>query len=481
MLIVTRPEQSGKRAREEGATARLPAVKVLLWHGYLLSGSGSNVLTANVARTWRRAEHDVLVLCQDRLAHSLDFVDATLDLRDGEPIPDMAPTGHPGAPGRCVVARPDIGRLLPVYVFDQYEGFDAKLFVDLSESELDLYVERNVAALIQAIDWHDPDAILVGHEVMGPSVAAEACRRTGRDFSVLLHGSGLEYAVKRQERYRQHAAAGLAAAKTVIGGSHYMLGAARAVAGEWPGSSAVVNPGCDVELFAPKDRGAPEVPLVAYVGKLITSKGVHDFLGALALTREREARCTIVGYGGFEKELHRLTAALREGNVAAARSLIDAANDPNLSAIDSFLEAITPEALRRFAQVPVDFTGRLEHDPLSRFLPTVDVLAVPSVVPEAFGMVAAEAAACGVLPVVPSHSGIAEAGAAIEETIGRPGLLTYDADDPIRGLAGAIDRVLDLGFDERREMGRAAAELARARWSWDVVGERLLGAMTGKG
>ena len=89
-------------------------------------------------------------------------------------------------------------------------------------------------------------------------------------------------------------------------------------------------------------------------------------------------------------------------------------------------------------------------------------------------MVAAEAAACGVIPVVPSHSGIGEVGAAIETELGRPGLLTYDPTDPIAGIAARVDELLSLGAEERRETEGIAIRLARARWSWKVVAERLL-------
>lgn len=448
-------------------------MKVLLWHGYLLTGSGSNVLTANVARAWRAAGHDVLALCQDRSAGGLDFVDAVVDARSG----DAHLTGAGSAAGRLSVMRPDIGPTLPVYVLDAYEGFTAKLFVDLTEKELDDYVDRNVRALKMAIEAHGPDAIFVGHEVMGPAIARAACEATGRTYAVQLHGSGLEYAVKRQERYRKHAAHGLGGAAVVIGGSGYMLEAARSVVGEWPGSSAVVNPGCDVELFNPVARASePEHPKVAFVGKHIPAKGVQDLLGAISLSRHRPLDLTIVGYGSFEEGLRRIADAMRAGDPERARRIAGEHDDGNLVHFTRFLSEVTPAELGRFAQVRVEFTGRYEHDRLSAFLPTVDVLVVPSVVPEAFGMVAAEAAACGVLPIVPSHSGIAEAGSSIEEAIGKPGLLTYDASDPIRSLALAIDRVLDIPFRERIEMGRAARELALRRWSWHVVGERLLQA-----
>ena len=45
------------------------------------------------------------------------------------------------------VHNPDIGRVLPVYVADRYEGFDAKPYPELSDAELDHYIEANVAAV----------------------------------------------------------------------------------------------------------------------------------------------------------------------------------------------------------------------------------------------------------------------------------------------------------------------------------------------
>ena len=47
-------------------------------------------------------------------------------------------------------------------------------------------------------------------------------------------------------------------------------------------------------------------------------------------------------------------------------------------------------------------------------LPLADVTVVPSIFPEAFGMVAAEAAAAGSPPLVARHSGLAEVAAGLE-------------------------------------------------------------------
>ena len=59
------------------------------------------------------------------------------------------------------------------------------------------------------------------------------------------------------------------------------------------------------------------------------------------------------------------------------------------------------------------FTGRLDHDELAELLPACEALVVPSTFPEAFGMVAAEAAACGALPISAAHSGLAEVSDAL--------------------------------------------------------------------
>src|SRR5918999_6025230 len=97
-------------------------MRILLWHGYLLSGTGSNVYTRSLARAWSRNGHDVTVFCQ-------------------EPRPEEFDIGGAG------VVRPDIGRLLPVFVLDRYEGLESRLVQDFTAAERDRYVECNAAAL----------------------------------------------------------------------------------------------------------------------------------------------------------------------------------------------------------------------------------------------------------------------------------------------------------------------------------------------
>ncbi len=115
---------------------------------------------------------------------------------------------------------------------------------------------------------------------------------------------------------------------------------------------------------------AGEEPTVVYFGKLLYNKGVHVLLEAL---RQVDARAVIVGFGDYRRELEEL---------AGPRTL---------------------------------FTGPLEHRHLVHLLALADATVVPSIFPEAFGMVAAEAAAAGSPPLVARHSGLAEVAAGLEE------------------------------------------------------------------
>ena len=456
-------------------------MRILSWHGYLLRGSGSNIYNANTASAWRAAGHDVLLMCQERAVSGLGFVDAHGDFSPGNAGFRTVDTGEAPAAGRCRVVRPAIGEILPVYVYDEYPGFVAKRFVDLTDGELELYVDANVAALATAIRTFRPDAILVGHEVMGPYIAKRACAAAGPGFLAKLHGSALEYAVKVQSRYLTYATQGLSAAAVVVGGSRYIVSEASRLIPGLEARAVVVNPGCDVERFRPAPT-PPHVPTVGFVGKLIAPKGVHNLLGALGLTTTPGLSVTIVGYGGSEPVLRALSEALSAGDRDAAVHVAGSGEDHPFVELARTLEDAPDGYFARAAGVPVTFTGRLEHGPLSRLLPTFDVLVVPSVLAEAFGMVAAEAAACGVLPVVPRHSGIGEVGSILEKEMGRPGLLTFDPRDPLGGIAGRIDHILGLEPAERARLGATAARVARARWSWGDVASRLLShALTAAG
>src|SRR3954465_80519 len=146
-------------------------MRVLIFHGYLLSGTGSNVYNAELGAAFVRAGHELHLLAQDRDPFALDWVDAAGDW-DGGGL--AAPVRR--EPVRATVYRPDIAGLLPLYVADRYEGVEARPFYELDDFELDRYLGANVAAVRDVAARARPEVALANHLVMGPVILGRALR-----------------------------------------------------------------------------------------------------------------------------------------------------------------------------------------------------------------------------------------------------------------------------------------------------------------
>jgi len=410
-------------------------MRILLWHGYLLGGTGSNVYTRSLAREWSRAGHDVVVVCQ-------------------EPHPERYDLGG------AKVFRPNIGGLLPVFVLDRYEGLEAKLLQDFTIDERARYVALNATALCAQMP---ADLVFANHVLLGAAVGYAS----GLPFAVKAHGSELEYSMRGNEQLAAWGRECLALAEAVFVGSAHI----RAVLEEVVGHVDRVHevpPGVDVEEFRPapsreealarlleaaradaanpgnSDERQPDEgnatrleeffdtdePTVVYFGKLLYNKGVHLLFEALGSV---DARALIVGFGDYRQEL----------------------------------ESIAPPGTL--------FTGPLEHRHLVHLLPLADVTVVPSIFPEAFGMVAAEAAAAGSPPLVARHSGLAEIAEGLEaEYPAEYKHLASFANGDAADLAAKLDELLALPPAARAVLGAAARRAAVERWSWTSVATRLL-------
>jgi glycosyltransferase involved in cell wall biosynthesis len=410
-------------------------VRILFWHGYLLGGTGSNVYTRALAREWSRAGHEVVVVCQERAPEQYDL-------------------------GGAHVVNVDLpGKLLPVFVMDRYAGLEPKLLQDCSADEKGAYVEANGRALRELLP---AEMVFANHVLLGGPVG----ERSGAPFRVKAHGSELEYSMRGRPELARWGAHALAAADATFVGSAHIRDVLEDVCGHVDRVHEV-PPGVDVEAFrfrsreealaalldeARKDPPNPgnreerlpdegnadrlasflagDAPTVVYFGKLIEQKGVQVLLEAM---QGVDARLVVVGFGPYRATLEAL---------APARTL---------------------------------FTGPLEHRHLVNLLPLAHVTAVPSIFPEAFGMVAAEAAAAGSPPLVARHSGLAEVAAGIEAEAPERlrHLVAFDTGDA-RDLRAKLSEILTLPRADHDALRDAARRAVVARWSWAGVARRLL-------
>ncbi len=346
-------------------------------HGYMFSGSGSNVYVQNLCRALVRMGHDVHLLCQEPNPLSYDFVNEHYRA-DGEGVTLLSEKASP-YPGCCAIYQPEIGDLLPVYVYDDYPGWRVKTFLDLLEEEFENYVAKNVAAMRTVLEHSDAKGAVTDHSVPLPEIARQALSGTGVPYMSIVHGSCLQYVARRSEFYMEIAEKGLSGATSIIALSAHSAGT---IAEGFPGleeRTVALPGGVDTDLFRPSalddhateslveglgrgprqaqrlrevlgssggrstedlanemraltvsydarqhdtDAGIRirglvdgEAPMIVYVGKLIHSKGVHCLLSAFARARKASGgRLLVIGYGTFREGLEALTQALSTGD-----------------------------------------------------------------------------------------------------------------------------------------------------------------------
>ncbi|HEY2535544.1 MAG TPA: glycosyltransferase [Solirubrobacteraceae bacterium] len=526
-------------------------MRILIFHGYLLGGTGSNVYNARLAAALVALGHEVHLLCQDRHADEQPFVDAVGDWDSGElRVREIGREAVSGIDGevvsgveceelagvgrgevRCTVYRPDIGSLLPVYVADRYEGVRARTFAECSDTEVASYIEANVAAVRDVCARVRPDVALANHLVMGPVILARALAGEV-SYAVKVHGSALEYTVKpHPERFLGPAREGLADARAVLVGSHHTAASLWGTIEDptLEERTRLGPPGVDVARFLPRDSQSAAEGLraltvrlrsssstdvaggtaasafardehaaagalerldpdrerpVVFVGKLIVNKGVDLLLASwpLVLQSVSNAMLVVVGFGADRTLLERLLGAFAQEDLQAAEAIALPHLLAFLQGMDDDARAHYVEAARALSERVV-FTGRLDHGELVDLLPACEAMVVPSMFPEAFGMVAAEAAACGVLPISAAHSGLAEVSRALADAVPREvgPLLSFPVDDrPVVALAARVVAWLRIDPLVRERTRAGLVSTVRERWSWEGVARGVIAAARGE-
>jgi D-inositol-3-phosphate glycosyltransferase len=201
----------------------------------------------------------------------------------------------------------------------------------------------------------------------------------------------------------------------------------------------IVPPGVDDAFFSPGDRGGArqalaldDPPVVLFVGRIQPLKGLRIAVEALALLERSDTQLVVVGGP---------SGADGPAELEAARERVNA-----LGLADR-----------------VRFVPPQPHHLLSTYYRAADVVIVPSR-SESFGLVALEAAACGI-PVVAAAVG----GLTTVVDDGRTGLLV-ESRDP-QAFAAALNSV--LGSPEGAAALGASAAGKAAGYRWSTTAARL--------
>lgn len=303
----------------------------------------------------------------------------------------------------------------------------AKLPLD---SKNPLVIRANIRRLAELIGANDVD--IVHARSRAPAWSAYyAAKRTGRAFVTTFHGT---YRADTLPKRRYNAV--MARGERVIAISQFIAGHVGEHYGVPADRIPIIHRGTDFDRFTP-DAMRPErlielanlwriadgQPVVLLPGRLTRWKGQLVFIDAIAELARRDLRCILLGDAqGRERYRRELEERIVGRGLGGIIRMIDRCND-----------------------MPAAYM-------LS------DVVVSASIEPEAFGRVLVEAQALG-RPVIGTDHGGARETVVPNET----GWLVPPGDPT--ALAGAIDRSLRLGAEDRARMARAAIAYVRGRFS----------------
>ena len=501
---------------------------IALLHGYLLEGSGSNLWTRSMVSSLCRNGETVHLVCQENHPEIYDFVAEARAYHPDGTVETLL-SRDVITSGRCILHKPVLGRMLPVYVPDRYEEFDRVVpMIQLPDDEIEEYLRRNIAVVRRVVAENDIHALHANHAVLMPQVAQPVAEEAGIPFSVMPHGSALEYAVKKDPRFHRRAAHSFQAADRIFTIGPEIRTRVRDIFSDLDLDDRMVdlNLGVDTRMFetVPPDLRARSIhrlkevlqgvkrgegegedkmpaagleddlgtvdwgrdPVLLFLGRLIAAKGPHAVVAAFpeVLRQAPDARLIMVGHGPLRTVLEEMVRTLADGDRAAFEALLDEARpgaEAGMPEIRAFLESLDDSArddyfanaAARLTTDRVIFAGYLRHRELQYLFPCCDAAVFPSVVKEAGPLVFLEALSCGVLPLGTDFGGMAESLKAIADVV--PGDI-LDAlslsPDPSR-LVEDIARGAPVALAGAHRFAEDLRALAVRRYDWTSVADRF--------
>ncbi len=230
--------------------------------------------------------------------------------------------------------------------------------------------------------------------------------------------------------------------------------------------------------------------ILVFVGRLITSKGIHSIIAALPgiLEKYPRTRLIVVGHGPLREPLEALLWALEKGagdlvqNIINWGSRLEGSGERPLKEIQYYfaklkkegqLEAYFESAQKYLSRKSVIFTGYLTHQELRYLFPACDVALFPSVVAEAGPLVFLEAMASGCFPVGTYFAGMA---ASIDSVAGS---IPADVSEWMKLNADENETVRDIIFKTKGALTvedrykKALRKITVEEYDWQNISKRL--------
>jgi len=232
-------------------------MRIGILHQYSLFGSGSGVYAQNLARRLAQRGHRVCLISRDLHPDCYEFVEEAY-LHQGERVKLL----FRNSPSPGCIAHTLRGEIMPS-AYPRPERPGGKLFTELSDEEIERYVDYQTRQVREIALRHGLELLHVNHALLMPYVARLVKAQLGLPYVVTVHGSTIEYVLKKDERYRPYAVQGLGGAEKVIVLNRDVRERVLAFCPEVEARLVELPVGVDVGLFRPVALSARRASVAA--------------------------------------------------------------------------------------------------------------------------------------------------------------------------------------------------------------------------
>ena len=224
--------------------------KVLMVHGYLLSGTGSNLYVRNIVKKMCELGQDVILVCQEFDPENYDFIARCYRAKDGEH--QLIFERETPYLGKCDIYIPDINNELLVYVWDRYRDLHVVEMKNATHEQIQSYLEGNAQTINYICSKYDISHAYSNHLVLQPQYVARGIAEAGSQTKQIIigHGSDLNYAISQSDYIKELARKTLASCDQIVAVSHHSK---QLVQDTFPDlcfkSCEVISVGLDEQLF----------------------------------------------------------------------------------------------------------------------------------------------------------------------------------------------------------------------------------------
>jgi glycosyltransferase involved in cell wall biosynthesis len=232
-------------------------MKIGIFHGYELVGSGSNQSTSYLAKSLSHAGHEVHILCREPSPQSIDFVNKAIQW-DDEGASKVLFEKEIQNNGICILHQLPLPPINAVYITDTQRPGNVKAFSELTNEELQEYHSFVAKSLYNVLKVFPVEILMANHIIYQPVVAVEVCEELNIPFVIYPRGSAIEYTVRHDNRYKELALKPILKAASLIVGNQEVRDRITklypAYRGEILAKTEIVGLGVDTSLFAPVSK-----------------------------------------------------------------------------------------------------------------------------------------------------------------------------------------------------------------------------------